>query len=273
MADLKTVVTKWQKFMHANDGWNALYLENHDQPRSVTRFASDLPQHRAMSAKMLATFLGFQSGTVFVYQGQELGMVNVPRDWTIDQYRDLDTLNHWMEITADGIQDTPFHKETLEQYRLKSRDNARTPVQWDASPNAGFSTATAKPWMSLHKDYTEWNAANQVGDPNSVYHYWSRVLSLRKQFTDIFVYGAFDMVTPEHPDVFAYTRTALTGDRALVVANFRAEAVEWTPQAPPSTFSGMKVVLSSYVDRPVELQVGKRITLRPLEAFVLVGGH
>jgi glycosidase len=97
MPALKSIVTKWQKFMFENDGWNALYLENHDQPRSVSRFASDLPERRALSAKMLATFLGFQSGTVFLYQGQELAMANVPRNWGIDRYRDIETLNHWTE--------------------------------------------------------------------------------------------------------------------------------------------------------------------------------
>lgn len=97
MHELKSIVSKWQKVMHERNGWNALYLENHDQPRSVSRFANDDPQYRALSAKLLATFLGFQSGTVFIYQGQELGMANVPQDWTIDRYRDIETLNHWTE--------------------------------------------------------------------------------------------------------------------------------------------------------------------------------
>ena len=97
MQELKSVVSKWQKFMHENDGWNALYLENHDQPRIVSRFGQDQPEYRELSAKMLAAFLGFQSGTLFIYQGQELGMPNVPRHWGIDQYRDIETLNHWKE--------------------------------------------------------------------------------------------------------------------------------------------------------------------------------
>lgn len=97
MSELKSIVSKWQTVMHENNGWNALYIENHDQPRTVSRFAVDHPQYRALSAKLLATFLGFQSGTVFIYQGQELGMANVPHDWAIDRYRDIETLNHWEE--------------------------------------------------------------------------------------------------------------------------------------------------------------------------------
>jgi glycosidase len=271
MPALKSVVAKWQKFMYDNDGWNALYLENHDQPRCVTRFASDLPEHRALSAKMLATFLGFQSGTVFVYQGQELGMANVPKHWTIQKYRDLETLNYWNEsLQRIQINDpqTPSHELSLAEYRLKSRDNARTPVQWDASPNAGFSTA--EPWISIHEDYETWNAAAQINDKGSTYHYWSNVLSLRKSRADIFVYGSFDMITAEHPDVFAYTRTASTGC-AMIVTNFRTEEVSWTPprQMNESLTSG-KVVLSNYAFE-LPLETGKSVTLRPLEAFVWVG--
>lgn len=129
LTDLKRIVGKWQKFMYENDGWNALYVENHDQPRSISRFASDEPQYRSLSGKMLATLLGLQSGTVFVYQGQELAQVNVPREWRMEDYRDLETLNHWEELKSRHPSDTNLLQEAKDEYRNKSRDNARTPMQ------------------------------------------------------------------------------------------------------------------------------------------------
>jgi len=129
LAQLRSLVLKWQRFMIDNDGWNALYLENHDQGRSISRFASSAPEYRVLSSKMLATFLALQSGTVFVYQGQELAMANVPEDWDVDRFRDIECLNHWKE-TEPLIKDDPEAvAEQKTQYHLKSRDNARTPMQ------------------------------------------------------------------------------------------------------------------------------------------------
>ncbi|KAJ5912191.1 CAZyme family GH13 [Penicillium subrubescens] len=267
VSELKSIVSKWQTVMHENNGWNALYLENHDQPRTVSRFAVDHPQYRALSAKLLATFLGFQSGTVFIYQGQELGMANVPHDWTIDRYRDIETLNHWEELQLTKQDQSALHAATLAEYRSKSRDNARTPIQWDDSTNAGFSTGV--PWIPVHEDYPAWNAAAQLAEQGSVYHYWARVLQLRKQYPDIFVYGSFELVSSDDSEIFAYARHSSAGT-ALVVLNFEPKEVSWT--MPQNLFAGRgaEVVLSNYSRGKISTVAGERITLAPLEAFVLL---
>ncbi|CAM1507213.1 Fc.00g068540.m01.CDS01 [Cosmosporella sp. VM-42] len=223
LKDLKRTVNKWQKFMIDNQGWNALYLENHDQPRSVSRFMYDDPQYRVASAKLLAIFLGFQSGTVFIYQGQEIGMTNMPHEWPIEDYLDVELINHWNQHkdTADAA----TIKTLKEEYRKKGRDNARTPMQWDTTPNAGFTVGT--PWMRVNDNYWEINAAAQVDDPDSVWSCWRKVLRTRKFGKPIFVYGDFTIYDAGDDRVFAYMRTEpATGWRVLVVCNFSTEAAE-----------------------------------------------
>ncbi|BAE65811.1 unnamed protein product [Aspergillus oryzae RIB40] len=266
--ELKTIVSRWQTFMHENNGWNTLYLENHDQPRIVSRFGSDEPEYRVPSAKMLATFLGFQSGTLFIYQGQELGMPNVPKHWGINQYRDIETLNHWNEITSNAPQNTPLHEACLAEYRLKSRDNARTPMQWDDSPNAGFSSV--RPWLPVHDDYQSLNALDQVNDKESVYHYWASVLRLRKAYPDVLVYGSFELLSPEHPDLFVYARMASSG-RAVIVTNFRPHEVTWSVPEKAFNSSG-DVALSSYPGRTSHSLLQPTVTIKPFEAFVWLSG-
>lgn len=160
-----------------------------------------------------------------------------------------------------------MHTTTLAEYRKKSRDNARTPMQWDSSTHAGFSTAT--PWIPVHEDYPTWNATAQVADAGSVYHYWASVLRLRKTFPDIFVYGSFELVSPDDSEVFAYTRHSSTGT-ALVVLNFEPREVSWT--MPKGLFRGQatEVLLSSYTRAKASIIASETITLAPLEAFVLL---
>ncbi|GMF81868.1 unnamed protein product [Aspergillus oryzae] len=254
--ELKTIVSRWQTFMHENNGWNTLYLENHDQPRIVSRFGSDEPEYRVPSAKMLATFLGFQSGTLFIYQGQELGMPNVPKHWGINK------------ITSNAPQNTPLHEACLAEYRLKSRDNARTPMQWDDSPNAGFSSV--RPWLPVHDDYQSLNALDQVNDKESVYHYWASVLRLRKAYPDVLVYGSFELLSPEHPDLFVYARMASSG-RAVIVTNFRPHEVTWSVPEKAFNSSG-DVALSSHPGRTSHSLLQPTVTIKPFEAFVWLSG-
>ncbi|GFF81241.1 alpha-glucosidase [Aspergillus lentulus] len=267
LGELKAIVSKWQQFMHDNNGWNALYLENHDQGRSVSRFASDKSEFRELSAKMLATLLATQSGTVFIYQGQELGMPNVPQDWPFENYRDIETLNHWKELTSAHPEDTNLHQRALAEYRLKSRDNSRTPMLWDDSPNAGFSTA--EPWIPVHEDYATLNAALQVKDPASVYSYWSAVLDVRKKYADVLVYGSFRLVDAENSDVFAFVRSsAATPQQALIVLNFGPHAVSWT--LPKNVLSGAgHVILSNYHARiGTKLIESASVSLGGFEALI-----
>ncbi|KAF6814252.1 oligo-glucosidase [Colletotrichum sojae] len=226
LSELKAGTSKWQRFMYDNDGWNALYLENHDQPRSVSRFASDAPEHRESSAKMVSIFQGFQAGTPFIYQGQEIGMVNVPKEWPMEDYKDIDCLNHWNSLHKD-VDDDETLKALKVEYQKKSRDNARTPMQWDATPNAGFTTPEATPWMRVHPNHTEINAASQTSDPNSVFSTWRSVLETRKRHVEVFVYGDFALVDEAHEQVLAYSRTAPDGQVAVIACNFSSEAVEW----------------------------------------------
>ncbi|CZR44452.1 putative alpha-glucosidase (maltase) [Fusarium proliferatum ET1] len=259
MQDLKRIVNKWQTFMYKNKGWNALYLENHDQARTVSRWASDKPAYRALSAKMLSTFLCFQSGTVFVYQGQELGMANMPADWEMTEHRDLETLNHWEELKQITGSDAAVLEIARKEYQLKSRDHARTPVQWDSSTNAGFSTAT--PWIRVNDDYKEWNAAAQVSKPESVFEHWKSALALRKELKHIIVYGDFELLDEENADVFAYARSN-GSQKVVVVCSFRDREISWSP---PVDLQSGKVLLANNAE--VNLSQ-KTISLRPFEAFV-----
>ncbi|TWU78414.1 hypothetical protein ED733_008801 [Metarhizium rileyi] len=262
LSTLKAKVNKWQRFMYDNNGWNALYLENHDQPRAVSRFAHDAPEHRAASAKLIAVFLAFQAGTPFIYQGQEIGMTNVPAAWEMDQYKDVDCLNHWevYKDSADESTKTLLRKE----YQRKSRDNARTPMQWDDSPHAGFTTASSSPWMRVNENYKHINAAAQVEDPESVFHLYRRALETRREHKDIFVYGDFELVDEDHDKVFAYKRTAGNGDAALIVCNFSKDTVMWSGGP-----AAREVLLSPAGKKMGDLS-GGQIQLGPCEAIALL---
>ena len=266
LPELKSIVDKWQTYMIANGGWNATYMENHDQGRGVSRYASDDPKYRTLSGKMLATYHVFQSGTIFVYQGQELAMANLPQEWGLDKYRDIECLNHWKKLIAEHPDDKKLQETTLEQYRLVGRDNARTPMQWDQSLNAGF-TGAERPWMDVHPDFKDWNAEDQVHDPQSCYSYYASALALRKKEKDIFVYGDFELLDLPNESIFAYSRTYDEAKRALVICNFKETECAW--QLPQGWEKG-KIALQSYHDEPrIE---GGSVKLRPFESFVLLVG-
>ncbi|KAK9246547.1 glycoside hydrolase superfamily [Lipomyces tetrasporus] len=258
LTELKKIVNKWQTFMQVNDGWNALYLENHDQARSVSRFASDAPAVRKVAAKMLATFLGFQSGTIFVYEGQELGLANVPTTWGVDKYRDLESLNNYHENVAAGASKEEL-ASILAEMQKKARDNARVPMQWDSSDYAGFSTVT--PWMDVNEDYKEWNARSQENDPSSVYAHWQSIFRLRREFKDVFVYGKFILLDPLNESVFAYKRV-YGSTEALIVTSFKDSEVTWA--VPSEYVNSGKMLLTNY-DRS---ELTGEIVLKPFEALV-----
>ncbi|KFZ01240.1 hypothetical protein V500_00837 [Pseudogymnoascus sp. VKM F-4518 (FW-2643)] len=270
MADLKSIVNKWQTFMIENNGWNALVLESHDQGRAISRFASDKPKWREIASKMVATFMGFQSGTVFIYQGQELAQANVPESWTIDMFRDIETLNHWKGLGESNPSNVRQRQVAMSQYKIKSRDNARTPIQWDGSRHAGFTT-NDRPWIDVHEDYRTWNVASQVTRPDSAYNYWAAMLRLRKELPNTFVYGDFKLVSPENEDIFAYLRTYDEFQSALVVANFREDIVDWrVPAEAARYFTGQSAAIGNYEKPPTLSDATGAIQLRPFEAFVLV---
>jgi oligo-1,6-glucosidase len=209
MRDLKASFSRWQAGL-ADVGWNSLYWDNHDQPRAVSRFGDDSPQYRRDSATCLATLLHLHRGTPYVYQGQEIGMANYPFR-TLEDFQDVESLNHYVHAVSTG--DNPDH--VLTALRRMSRDNARTPVQWDGSPSAGFTTGT--PWLPVNPDHVEWNAARQRTDPGSVFAHYRRLIALRHELP-VVALGDFHMLLPEHEEVYAFTRS-MEDETLIVVCN------------------------------------------------------
>jgi oligo-1,6-glucosidase len=210
---LKANLARWQHGLAAV-GWNSLYFENHDQPRSVSRFGDDSPEHRVASAKTLATTLHLLKGTPYIYQGQELGMTNAGFT-SIEQYDDLESTRFYAEAVAGGADPA----ELLGVIGFKSRDNARTPMQWDGSPGAGFTTGT--PWLPVTANHDVVNAAAALADPSSVFHHYRRLIELRHEH-EVVRQGRFELLLPDHEELFAYTRT-LGDDVLLVVANWSSQ--------------------------------------------------
>ncbi|MBD8067657.1 glycoside hydrolase family 13 protein [Bacillus sp. PS06] len=258
LVDLKQNLTKWQKGLEGK-GWNSLYLNNHDQPRMVSRFGNDTT-YRVESAKMLATFLHMLQGTPYVYQGEELGMTNIRFD-SIDEYKDIEIHNMYKEKVIEGNED---HAKVMESIYVKGRDNARTPVQWDDSEHAGFTTG--EPWIKVNPNYKEINAKQAVSDPNSVYNYYKQLIKLRKNH-EIIVYGAYDLILEDHPQIYAYTRS-YNGEKLLIVTNFSDQ--ELTFKKPEEVeFTANELLIGNYdVDSAED---AASFTLRPYEARVYIG--
>ena len=250
---LKEILTRWQKGLE-DIAWNSLYWENHDQPRSVSRFGNDSDQYREISAKMLATCVHMMQGTPYVYQGEELGMTNCPFN-TLENLRDLESINAFHELTEQG---KISEEDMLAAINYKGRDNARTPMQWDDSDYAGFSTA--EPWIMVNPNYTKINAKDQVNREDSVFKYYQKLIRLRHE-SDLIVYGTYDLILDDDKDIYAYTRT-LNNDKLIVYCNFS----ENTREAElPEEFTAGKILISNYNDAVVNT----RLTLRPYEAIVI----
>ena len=210
---LKEIMSSWQTTLQGK-GWNGLYLNNHDQPRVVSRWGDD-GKYRVESAKMFATILHLMQGTPYIYQGEEIGMTNI-RFPSIEDYRDVEVRNYYrIEVEERGRD----HASVMEDVYKKSRDNARTPMQWDVTANGGFTTGT--PWIGVNPNYEEINVMQSMKDPNSILRYYRKLIQLRKRY-DIIVYGDYELLLPEDPNVFAYKRT-LDGLQMLVAANVSGE--------------------------------------------------
>ncbi|KAE8132034.1 glycoside hydrolase superfamily [Aspergillus pseudotamarii] len=220
---IRKITNLWQTTMPKVGGWNTVYLDNHDSGRSLSRYASDLPEHRSTAATMLATYLTTLSGTPFILAGQEIGMANLSKDYGIDAYIDVEGRNYYMEVLKARGGDISSMDDVLRELQRKSRDHGRLPMQWDNSPNAGFTRAESRPWMTINKDYGEWNVASQLEDPNSILAYWKRMLALRKEYSDLFVYGSFCALeeTETGEMVLGYERSwSEAKKRAVVLLNF-----------------------------------------------------
>jgi oligo-1,6-glucosidase len=255
LGELKQVITRWQKGLEGA-GWNSLYLSNHDQPRALSRFGDD-GRHRRESATLLATFLHMLQGTPYIYQGEEIGMTNVAFP-SIADYRDIETLNMYRELVdVRGLDE----QAALAIIQPTSRDNARTPMQWDDSDNAGFTTGT--PWIGVNPNYREINASRAETDPLSILAYYRQLIRLRKAHP-IMAYGTYDLILDEHPQVYAFTRT-MAGERLVVLLNFTgaAAAVALPADLGPAA---AEVLIGNYDDAPAS--GSDELTLRPFEARV-----
>ena len=255
LRDLKKILTRWQKGLQ-DIAWNSLYWENHDQPRSVSRFGNDSDKYREISAKMLATCIHMMQGTPYVYQGEELGMTNCPFN-TLENFRDLESINAFHELTEQGKM---TEEEMMAAIGYKGRDNARTPMQWDDSANAGFSGADATPWIMVNPNYTKINAKDQVSREDSVFKYYQKLIKLRHE-SDLIVYGTYDLILDDDKDIYAYIRT-LGDEKLIVYCNFSENTREVEL---PEEFTDGKILISNYNDA----KVSEKITLRPYEAIVI----
>ena len=257
LVELKQVLTKWQTEL-AGTAWNSLFWDNHDQPRIVSRLGDDSTrEYREASAKMLGLCLHMMQGTPYVYQGEELGMTNVPFA-ALEDFRDIESINAYHELTESG-QVSP--EDMMRFLRYKSRDNARTPMQWDDSENAGFTTGT--PWIMVNPNYKEINAKEQMARPDSVFHFYQKLIRLRKE-REIIPYGEYELLLPEDPDLYVYTR-ALGEHKLLVICNFRKEEKAFT--LPEGFDPGMgEILIGNYPDR----ELGETMTLKAYEALAIL---
>lgn len=270
LTTLKETMSRWQTQLYGK-AWNSLFWDNHDQPRAVSRFGDDSPAYREASAKMLATCLHMMQGTPYIYQGEELGMTNYPFESPKD-FHDIESIHAYEEWCESG---KVSHELFWPCITNKSRDNARTPMQWDDGEHAGFTTG--EPWMMINPNYKEINAKAELADSNSVFHYYKKLIALRKKYP-IIVYGKYELMLEDSEDIYAYTRT-LGKEQLLVVCNFTKKQV---PFSIPKQFE-KAVCLISNMDEVKKEQEEKakednelatkakseEIFLKPYEAFVL----
>jgi oligo-1,6-glucosidase len=254
LRELKEIMTRWQVNLQGR-GWNSLYLNNHDFPRSVSRFG-DEGRYRVASAKMLATFNHLLQGTPFIYQGEEIGMTNVAFE-SIEDYRDISTINAYRELIAAGVD----RDLIMWGVHRRSRDNARTPMQWSDSPNAGFTKG--EPWIKVNPNYEKINVAAALDDPDSIFYYYQKLIRLRRE-NPVMVYGLYELILPEHEKIFAFTRT-LEEERLLVMLNFSAGEARFTLPAELPANEAELMIANYAVD---EIETVEQVVLRPFEARV-----
>ena len=244
---LKEILSKWQTELYQT-GWNSLFWNNHDLPRIVSRWGNDSKYHDE-SAKMLATILHGMQGTPYIYQGEEIGMTNV--QFPIEEYRDIETVNMYQERLSKGYE----KNDIMNSIYVKSRDNARTPMQWDDTKNAGFTTAD--PWIKVNPNYKEINVKGSLKKKDSIFYYYQKLISLRKE-KPIFAEGSYELLLKDHPDIFAYLRK-LGNQTICVIANFHGKEIKFS-------IKDLKLDITNYLIQNYEDQ--KEGILRPYEAFI-----
>ena len=253
LKDLKEVLSKWQTGM-VSSGWNSLYWNNHDQPRVISRFGCDSKQWREKSGKMLATLLHMMKGTPYIYQGEEIGMTNVAFD-KLEDYRDIEILNAYHDLVT--TRHLLSHEEMMRGIHSKGRDNARTPMQWNDQPQAGFTTGT--PWIKVNPNYVDINAKKALANTHSIFYYYQKLIALRKSY-DIIIDGDYQLLLPDDEHLFVYKR-CLDKQKLLVICNFTDQ-----PQTVCLNEEMENSILLISNDEPTAFS--KEMTLRPYEARV-----
>ena len=257
LTDLKRVMTEWQEKMAACDGWNSLYWSNHDQARAVSRFGNESPAYRVISAKMLGTVLHMMQGTPYIYEGEELGMTNAHFD-KIEDYRDIEALDIYKDFTGrKGF----TAEDTLELLSLKSRDNSRTPMQWDDSENAGFTDGT--PWIRVIDNYKEINAEKCLEDKDSVFYYYQKLIRLRHEMP-VITEGTYELLDADNEQVYTYLRKG-QDETLVVVANFTDETIAYHVDDKVQA-NESRLVISNYADAPETF--ANEMALKPYGAYV-----
>lgn len=254
LGKLKEVFSKWDSAF-ADKGWLSIFLANHDQARLVSRFGSDEPAFREASAKMLNTFILSMRGTPYCYYGDELGMTNIGFT-SIEQYEDIAAINGYKKAKAEGKDMDYF----LKKLSFESRDNGRTPMQWNGDKNAGFSEAD--PWLPVNKNHVEINVKDQENDPESILHHFRALTKLRKEWP-VLVYGQYEMLEKEHPQVYAYSRK-YNDQQLLIVHNFSKEEAKF---ALPENINLGETLINNYPDLKMEKDI---LSLRPYQSVIMV---
>jgi oligo-1,6-glucosidase len=266
--EMKSIVSRWQRCMIERDGWNSVFIENHDNPRSVSRYTDDSHEFRDKGAKLLALMQTTLGGSLFIYQGEEIGIRNAPRSWDISrEYKDIETVNYWKKCQELYKDDPKKLGEGRKIIHMKARDHARTSMQWDpSSKNAGFCKAEVKPWMRVMDDVETINAQTQMSSNSaelSTWQFWQQRLKDRKKKSAVFVYGDYEEVPTDHAHIFAYLRTGTDGERWLVVLNFSGRDVDWNVPAQIEHWE-----CSTYVKgQPSKIQSGV-LNLKPWEGVL-----
>lgn len=266
--EFKDIIRRWDNVIEKTHGWNSIFLSNHDFPRQVSRFGDDSPKYRKLSAKMLATLNFTQKGTVYVFQGEEIGMTNVKFD-SIDDYKDIETLNFYKYATDPNEKSINMTKEeAMKAIHHVSRDNARTPMQWDATENAGFikDNKNAQPWIKVNPNYKEINVQQDLDDNDSILNYYKELIKMRKENVNVAVYGVFEDFFKEDENTFIYTRTYQS--KIMFVALNLTKDEQKLNVPDHLNLKEFKLIISNYENDKTDFS--QKNMLRPFEAFVLI---
>lgn len=224
--EFKKTMSMWQNFVNGTDAWTTAFLENHDQGRSISRFGNDSTEElRVRSGKALATILATMTGTLFLYQGQEIGMVNMPPGWGMEEYKDVWVMNKLEELKSQDASPEQMTK-AIQSFQKTARDHARIPMQWNDSANAGFCSPDTEPWMKVHDNRSHVSVQAQEGDEDSLLDYWKQLIKQRMNKKDVFVYGVFELLESP-PNVFAFSKTGDDGTKIITAVNMSDECMNW----------------------------------------------